>query len=484
VPPTPPIDPDCSMEHEPGSFRDRSNQVFVGEEGVFRGLRGDAVKDYEKLKQTVFFSHLMDRGSIVSTSDCSIDVLKAPHATATFELAIQHERVPFVSYPYEWSFSMLKDAALLQPELLERALAEDMIVKDSSSFNVQWVKGRPVFIDIGSFERHTPSSPWAGYRQFCALFLYPLMLQSLKGVDFQPWLRGALDGFEPNVFAKLFSFRDWFRPGVFKHVVLHSMARSRYNNSKSNASQDMAAAGFHRELILANVRGLAKLVRKLSWKPRSSTWSDYTITSSYTDRELAEKVEFVERATLAAPRSLIWDMGANTGTFSKLAAKTGAHVVSFDADHLAVEELYLDLKRSGNGPSILPLVHNVANPSPRQGWRHLERGCLEDRGKPDLVLCLALIHHVVISSNVPLGSFVEWLASFKADLVIEFVTRQDEMVETLLRNRPDVFADYSLDNFERTLKQHFRICDKRDLKGGKRRIFHAVSRSCRPPIVS
>jgi SAM-dependent methyltransferase len=389
---------------------------------------------------------------------------------------LRHETIPFISYPYEWSFGMLKDAALLQLELVLSALDEDMILKDSSSFNVQWMGTKPIFIDIPSFERLNSGEPWVGYRQFCQLFLYPLLLQSYKDISFQSWLRGSIDGIPPEEFNNIMSLRDLIRPGIFSHVYLQARMQKQYAKTEKDVKGYLRSAGFNKHLIRANVERLRKVIRKLKWKRIESEWSDYMNAHSYDDVDHDRKVSFVRDAVMSRQWGLVWDLGCNIGTYSRIAAENSRHVVAMDADDLAVEHLYETLK-ADNTVSILPLIVNIADPSPNLGWKGMERKDLPLRGKPDLVLCLALIHHIVISANIPLQEFVDWVASLGSSLVIEFVTKEDPMVKTLLRNKEDIYSDYEIGYFEKTLSEAFDITDRKRLNSGTRILYFARSRS-------
>lgn len=432
-------------------------------------MRGLA--DWRALKATQFFADATDKGRVVGTIDEGSNVLdQLPNAT-DYAAALRHDRIPFVSYPYEWPFSMLKDAALLQLELLLAALDEGFVLKDASPYNVQWRGSCPVFIDIGSFEPLRPGEIWAGYRQFCALFLYPLLLQAYKDVPFQPWLRGSLEGIPPRAARACFSRLDLFKPGVFTHVHLHSRLEAKYERQGTAVRREVRAAGFNPELIAANVRRLRRLVSRLQWRPATSEWSAYAGGQTYSDDERLRKASFVRDIVGSRRHELVWDLGANDGLYTRIAAENARYTVAVDADPVVVDSLYRSLDAEGH-PSILPLTVDVADPSPGLGWRGCERAPLADRGRPDLVLCLALIHHLVISRNIPVRALVEWLAAHSARAVIEFPTRDDEMVRQLLeRKPPGSHPDYDRATFERLLSDVFEIERTETLAAGTRILY-------------
>ncbi|HYY75725.1 MAG TPA: hypothetical protein VE644_05330 [Gaiellaceae bacterium] len=445
---------------------------------MLRALSEQGLADWQALVASDLFRRSVAEGKLVATETIPYDDgLPAELRDAGYGAVLAHERVPFVSYPYEWPFGMLRDAALLQLELLLGALDEGLMLKDATPYNVQWRGARPLFVDVGSFERLQAGEPWAGYRQFCMLFLYPLLLQAYRGVPFQPWLRGSLEGISPTECRSLLSARDRFRRGVLAHVVLHARLESRYGDRRRDVKGELRAAGFHEGLIRANVRRLEKLVRRLRWEPGRSAWSDYAEESPYTEADAAAKEAFVREAVAGRRRRLAWDLGCNDGRYTRIAAEGAEYTVALDADAAVVEELYGTLRGEGSA-TILPLVADVADPSPGLGWRGLERIRLEDRGRPDLTLCLALLHHVVISANIPVAAFLDWLASLRTELVIELPTREDPMVWRLLAAKgPDANPDYGTETFERALSENWEVARREVLPSGTRILYRAAPRT-------
>jgi 2-polyprenyl-3-methyl-5-hydroxy-6-metoxy-1,4-benzoquinol methylase len=454
---------------EPGSFRDPESRVFYSDGEVYRALSADGLSDFEALAAT----GLLDDERLVRTE--RVEDSKALEGLLVHQPAgvLRHERIPFVSYPYEWTFSMLKDAALVQLDLLLAALDQGLILKDSTPYNVQFRGARPVFVDIGSYERQRDGEPWIGYRQFCMLYLYPLLLQAAKGVPFQPWLRGSIDGITPAQMRSLMSFRDRFRKGTFTNVFLHARLEQRYSSRPKETKAEIKQAGFKKEIIVANVRKMRKLVGRLEWDPPEGVWTAYGERNSYTDDDAQRKDEFVRQVATSREWNLVWDVGANNGRYSRIAAEGANTVIAVDADPGPVELLYRDLRKEGND-KILTLTMNLADPSPGLGWRGLERKPMPERGKPDLVLALAVIHHVAMSANVPVKEFVDWLASLGCALVIEFPTREDPMVQQLLAPKRDgLHPDYELGFFERCLGEAFEIERSERLQSGTRVLYYA-----------
>jgi hypothetical protein len=457
-----------------GSFRDRHSRVLRSDGRIIRVLDETAAADWQALTKSPFLRDAMQRGSVVATRE--IDLAQAGTPDPRWVLALEHDRIPFLSWPYEWSFGMLKDAALLHLQLLDESLDAGFTMKDGSAYNLQWKGAKPCFIDLGSFERWRSGEPWAGYRQFCQLMLFPLLVQSHLDIDFQPLLRGSLEGLDVGFVNNTFGLSRRFRRGVFAHVYLQSALTNRLGDTKRDIRKDMKSAGFNQELVKSNAKRMRGLIEKLSWRRSQSEWGDYTKEHNYSYDDHQRKAEFVRDAAARENPELCWDMGANTGQFSAIAAEYSEQVIAADIDALAVERHYQHLKSHGPN-NILPLVYNVADPSPGLGWRGIERQALEERGRPELILALALVHHLVISANLPMSDLIAWLASLtKRALVIEFVAREDEMVKRLLRNRDDQYDDYQPGFFKTCLERHFVIEASLTVNQGNRILFYCLKK--------
>jgi len=449
--------------------------VFTSPDGVFRVLSPAGLEDWQALAGSNLWRELREEGRVVATEPAELD--PAPDLLAGAGAAVlRHERVPFVSYPYEWPFSMLKDAALLQLDICRRALREDLALKDASPYNVQWRGTRPVFVDVGSFERLRPEEPWAGYRQFCMLFLYPLMLQAYKDLPYHAALRGSLDGIAPHD-ARAVLAGERFRKGVLSNVLLHARLESRYAGVEGReVKREMRRAGFSKELLAANFGKLEKLVARLEWKAGETAWTGYGEDNTYDDSAAERKARFVRAAAARRRVGLAWDVGCNDGRYARIAADAADFVVAFDADHATVDALYRRL-RDERREDILPLVMSVTDPSPDLGWRGRERASLERRGTPELVLCLAVVHHVCITGNVPVREFLDWLRALDTALVIEFPERGDPMVQRLLGGkREGSNPDYEKASFERALTERFTI-DRSEPVSQMRTLYDARPRA-------
>ncbi len=462
------------MRLDPGSFRDPSNRVFVGEEAVIRALDNEGAKALAAMEGSAFFGEAQRAGSLITGERVDRPADMSDPLWTTF---VAHPKLAVWSYPYEWCFSMLRSAALIQLELLSAALADEATCKDATPYNVQFQGTRPLFIDYGSFEPYQPGDPWYGYLQFCQLYLYPLLFQAYADIAFQPLLVADVDGITPELAARVLGPLRLWRKGMMVHVALHAQVQQRFAKREQDVKADLRKSGFSKRMIEANVAGLTKLVESLRWKRSESEWSSYVDRPHYTSDELAAKEAFVTQAAARRRWDIAWDVGCNDGRFSRLVSPHSDHVIAFDSDHLVVDLLFRSL--AGEGPSnILPLVVDLAKPSPGLGWRGGERQAFLDRNRPDLVLFLAVIHHLAITANVPLGEILALLRSLGAVVVLEFPTEDDPMVQRLMRNkRAGVHDGYRLAAFEQLLESAFEVTRREELASGTRVMFELTPAS-------
>ena len=436
---------------DPGSFRDPSGFVFERDGVLYRQVNRSYQRDYDALVASGLARTLIDDGSLIPHQE----VDTAPSLPQSAYKVIQPNRVPFLSYPHEWSFSELKAAALLTLDIQRKALDHKMVLKDSSAFNIQFVGCKPVFIDTLSFEVYEEGSPWVAYRQFCRHFLAPLALMSRVDIRLNQLMLAHLDGIPLDLASRLLPGKSRLNLGLLMHLHLHARAERAYS-ADATPRAAKAAPRFSKQALLGLIDSLKGTVSALSWNPAGTEWADYYDETNYTTGALGRKAELVGSfLDQMRPRS-VWDLGANTGRFSRLAAERGASTVAFDIDPACVERNYLDGARRGD-QRLLPLLLNVANPSPAFGWDHAERKSLLERGPVDTAMALALIHHLAISGNVPLGRIAAFLRKVCHNLIIEFVPKSDSQVQRLLATRVDVFPDYHIDGFEAAFVEHFAI---------------------------
>jgi hypothetical protein len=420
--------------------------------------------DYDHLLKSGLCDHLQRAELIIPHEPSPVKPLDPDLAYQV----IRPERVPFISYPYEWSFSQLKDAALATLEIQKIALKHDMSLKDSSAYNIQFRSGAPLLIDTLSFERYTPGEPWVAYRQYCQHFLAPLALMAMRDVRLGQLMRVHADGIPLDLASRTLPFKSWLRPPLIIHLHLHAGAQRRFAGRSTQAAR--TGRSMSKNAMFGLVDSLRSATEGLNWRQVDTAWSDYESFHSYSPRALEHKEAVVQAFIQESKPGSVWDLGANIGRFSRIAAAAGARVVAFDADAGAVERNYLKCKQRGE-TQILPLLSDLANPSPAQGWAHQERMALLDRGPADLAMALALLHHLAIGNNVPLGQVASFLKALCQRLIVEFVPKQDPQVKKLLKSREDIFDAYSVEGFEAAFEDHFRILRKQEIDASSRLLY-------------
>jgi hypothetical protein len=465
--------PARALVRDPGSFRDPSGFVYRRDGVLYRQVNRSFADRWDDLVASGLLPELQSRGLLIAHEPAAIEVAAEPELA---HAVIRPDLVPTISYPYEWSFGMLRDAALLTLDAQAAAAERGFALRDATAFNVQFMRGRPVLIDTLSFERPEPGAPWIAYRQFCEHFLAPLALMALRDVRLGLLLRDHVDGIPLDLASRVLPGRTRWNLGLGAHIHAHARAQERYADEGAKAAAETRKAtvsDFKQQALLDSLR---RTIAKLEWKPEGTEWADYADNTSYGDAGTRAKEALVGRFLAEAGGDVVWDLGANTGRYSRVAAGLGRNVVSWDIDPAAVERNYRDVRR-GNEERILPLVLDLANPSPGLGWANEERRTVADRANADVLLALALVHHLAIGRNVPLERISDYLAGLAPTLIIEFVPKDDPMVQTLLATREDVFADYTIDGFRGAVGGRWHIAIEEAIEGTQRRLFLLTRRT-------
>jgi len=452
-----------SLERLPSSFRDPSGFLFRHQGALHRFVASSYAPHYDTLMRGGLYQELTAAELLLPHEETSLEDADTRGAHRT----IIPEPLPFVSYPYEWCFSELKAAALCTLEIQMRALARGMILKDASAYNIQFRRGRPVLIDTLSFEVYREGAPWIAYRQFCEHFLAPLLLMARVHPDAGRLLREYLEGVPLEIAARLLGGGALLSPAALIHVWLHARSIRRHadTTTASRGALRMSRGG-----LTALIDSLASAVRGLDWRPAGTPWADYERTHGYRGETLEAKRALVRDRISASRPATVWDLGANTGDLSRVAASTGAAVIAWDADPAAVELNYRRVV-SEQEPGVLPLVMDLTNPSPALGWNHGERMSLAERGPADALLALALVHHLAIGHNLPFELIAEGFARLGKLLIVEYVPKDDPQAQRLLRSREDVFTCYSRQAFEEAFGRHFRVTASDRLPGSGRVLY-------------
>ena len=393
------------------------------------------------------------------------------HATREVYRTLQPQVIPYVSYPYEWCFSQLKDAALLTLDIQILSLSMGMELKDASAYNVQFIGTRPVFIDTLSFQRYEEGMPWIAYRQFCQHFLVPLALMAHRDSRLGQLSSRYIDGITLDLAARLLPRRTRARYGLLTHVHLHSLSQ-RWHRTNTNGGKRLSVPRLSKLRLIALVESLRASVRRLRLPKRRSEWSDYYDETNYSADALSAKESLVRGLVdaTADPADITHDVGANTGRFSRIVASPRRYVVSHDIDEVAVERNYLETKRLGR-QDVLPLLMDLTNPSPAIGWGLEERSSALERMGRGTVIALALVHHLAISHNIPLPLLAGLLGRIANTLIIEFVPKEDSQVRRLLARREDIFPDYTLPGFVAAFEEVFTIVRRETVPETVRTLF-------------
>lgn len=450
------------MTRAPGSFRDPSGTVSLVDGYPVRRVKASYRPHWDALHASGLCDRLQGAGLLVRHEESP----SAPLPTGVIA-ELRPELIPLITQPYEWCFSQLKDAALCTLEIQRHAMDCGMTLKDASAYNIQFLRGRPVFIDTLSFEIARPGAAWIAYGQFCRHFLAPLAMIAHVHPDCGTLSRAFLDGVPLPLASRTLPTRTRLSPGLMLHVHAHASAEAKAGAGGTVAKASVSEAGLRG--LVDSLRGT---VEKLQWKPEGTVWADYYDHTNYTPEAFERKRALVEEtwSGLWPGCAEVWDLGANTGAFSELVAKHADRVVAWDVDPAAVERHYLRL-REAQTENILPLVLDLANPSPAIGWALSERESLLQRAKPDAVMALALVHHLAIANNVPLPDVASFFASLSPRLLIEFVPKEDSQVQRLLSTREDTFGEYDEAGFERAFEPFFATTRKSAIEGTRRTLY-------------
>ena len=452
------------MQNLTSSFRDPSGHLFTHNGSLYRSVNHSYQAQYDLLMSSGLYDRLTDQGLLVDHEevDPGINTYKT----------LKPEVVPYISYPYEWSFNQLKDAALTTLIVHREAVHHGMSLKDASAYNIQFLKGKPIFIDTLSFDVYEEGHPWVAYKQFCQHFLAPLALISRCDFRLTQLLKSNIDGIPLDLTSKLLPRSTWLKYSLLAHIHLHAVTQRRYDDV-SRQGMNPKTVNMGKAQFLALIDSLENAVHSLHWEYETTEWGNYYDDTNYDELAMTHKIELVSeflRDTTSGNEQVVADYGANTGRFSRLAAREGYLTLSFDIDEVAVDKNYLQVKQN-NEDKILPLILDLSNPSPGLGWMHEERDSWVDRQQVDVGIALAIIHHLAISNNIPLGSIAAFFAKCCKRLILEFVPKADSQVKRLLATRIDIFANYDEAGFESAFTKYFSILRSEKVNGSERTIY-------------
>jgi hypothetical protein len=451
-----------TVKLDTSSFRDPSGFLFYKNDSIYRQINKFYKDDYQHLMASGLYNRLVENQLLISHKEADI---KGPVPDKAYKV-IEPDRIPFISYPYEWCFSQLKDAALTTFKIEKIAMEYGMTLKDSSAYNIQFKNGKPVLIDTLSFKKYVKGETWIAYRQACQHFIAPLALMAFRDIRLNQLFRIYLDGVPLDLASSLLPSSTSFKASLLSHIHLHSRSQKHFADRKV----DVSSHKISRLSFLALIDSLESTVKKMRWHPKGTEWADYYQDTNYSLKAFEDKKEKIKKLLQETRTNKLWDLGANDGFFSRIASSEGIYTVSFDIDPAAVEKNYLR-SINNNETNILPLLLDLTNPSPSIGWENKERISLRERGPADTAFALALIHHLAISNNLPIGKIAEFLGSICRYLIIEFVPKDDSQIQRMLFTREDIFPDYTRKNFEKEFKKYFTIKQTVNIKDSKRSLY-------------
>ena len=459
------------MQRLNASFRDPSGYIFAHEGVIYRRVNASYAAQYDQLLSSGLYDALVKKGWLVTHEE--VDGSSLPDHEDAHRL-LRPEPIPYISYPYEWCFSQLKDAALLTLKIAAQALQRDMVLKDASAYNVQFIGHRPVFIDTLSFEAYEEGTPWVAYRQFCQHFLAPLALMAHGHASLGQLLTTHIDGIPLETAASLLPMRTRLRSGLYTHIHLHAKTQQRFADAGDDdqPATSRKTPRISKKALRAILESLATTVQKLVWQPPKTEWGNYYEATNYSEGAANNKANLIGEMLTAidGPIAVCHDLGANRGLYSEVAAQHCAQVISQDIDPVAVESQYRERKTRGPD-NILPLLQDLTAPSPAIGWRNRERDGFTQRAQCDAVLALALVHHLAISNNTPLSEIAGFFADMAPHLIIEFVPKADSQVKRLLATREDIFPEYTEAGFEAAFSDFFEISQKAKVSDSERTLY-------------
>ncbi|MBA4251663.1 MAG: SAM-dependent methyltransferase [Chlorobiaceae bacterium] len=455
--------------------RDPSGFIFIFNNKIHRAINYSYQQNYEHLLSSGLYEKLTSEGLLISHTELNKDdFANSEERLNNCYKIISPVQIEFISHPYELSFEQLKDAALTTLSIQKIALEYKMSLKDASAYNIQFLNCKPILIDTLSFEIYKEGYPWIAYKQFCQHFLAPLLLMKYKDIRFHKFSSNFVDGIPLDLANSLLPLKSKLDPKIFLHISLHSKAQRKFQDKKIK----FLKKSFSKQSFIGLIDNLFSLVKNLklnlekkkNHKTANSNWIEYYETGILSPEYLNDKIKLVTNLVNQANPKTIWDLGSNLGMVSKIAAAENVKIICFDSDPVVINQIYINCKER-NLSNIFPSVLDLVNPSPASGWMLSERASFLDRQAPDLVMALALIHHLAIANNIPLSSLAHFFSRVSKKLIIEFVPKTDPNVQLLLRNREDIFSQYDENSFVDEFGKYFKILFSQKNSGSERVLY-------------
>ena len=452
-----------------GSFKDPSGTVFLSDGELYRQVNLGYRQEYSQLMESGLYARLTSEGLLIPHEEVQV----LPFEKTKSLLILKPLKVPFVSYPFEWCFGQLQAAALATLKIQKIAMEFGMTLKDASAYNIQFHRGRPVLIDTLSFQVYTWGAPWTAYRQFCQHFLAPLMLMAKVDITLGRLMRVYLDGIPLDVASAMLPWRTFFCLPAFIHIHLHGWAqksRHKWVSPPNGNDSKTLSKNVSKNQLAGIIESLEDVIRDLKLNVKKSVWADYYAETNYSPSAFKHKQEVVKYLLEKTAPGVVWDLGANTGLFSRMASDAGIPTLAFDMDPLAVQCNWIQLLEKKE-PDLLPLVMDFGNPTPGIGWENSERDSLFARANADTVMALALVHHLAITLNLPFGHIARFMARLAKHVIIEFIPKTDSQVIGMLASREDIFSEYREQEFEIAFAKSFTLVEKIALRDSQRIVY-------------
>lgn len=453
------------LQHQ-SSFRDLDSSIYIKNNEPYRIIFKSYEEHYAELEKSGLMEQLISELKLIPHTVCNSEIQNIAPQNEIYKV-IKPEIIPTISYSYEWSFSQLKEAALLTLDIQLQALKNDLTLKDASSYNIQFLYGKPIFIDTASFEKYQADSPWVAYKQFCQHFVAPLLFYKYDNAELIKLMWSNIDGIPLTVASKALPYKTKFNFFTWTHIHYHSKLELKHHSNQAFKAKKIKLS---KAKLLGFLEFLKTGIENITLKNNQTVWSNYYDTFSYSEKSFNHKKDLVENHLKKINANTVLDLGCNDGEFSLIASKQAKQVIAVDFDYKVVENLYQQIKKT-NTKNILPLLFDISNPSPAIGWANTERMNFFNRVKCDTLLALAVIHHIAIGNNVPFSKIASLLATMTTNLIIEFVPKQDVQTQKLLITKKDIFSKYTIEEFTYQFEKYFTINSSEKLIESDRVLF-------------
>ncbi|MFK7831764.1 MAG: class I SAM-dependent methyltransferase [Winogradskyella sp.] len=447
----------------PSSFRDPSGYVYIENGDIKRRINPIYFKQYQALTDSGFYNILFENGLLIKHEEVE---------STTDQIIIKAEKIPFITYPYEWSFNMYKEAALLTLKLQKYSLEKGFSLKDASAFNITFHKGKALFIDTLSFDFYKENSPWRAYKQFITHFFGPLVLAHYHGAQQLKLLSNFIDGIPVKMLSSMLPFKTKLSPILYSNIHLLAKLEDQHNEDYKGETKK---ATLSKKGQLNIIKSLYDYIKDLELKEHSE-WGNYYTKTNYTDAAFIKKSDIINGWVKNLKPSRLIDVGGNDGTFVRKLDSALETALVCDIDNNAVDFNHKTQKLNKE-QTMLPFVLDVLNPSAAIGLNNVERDSFINRIKdfaPQVTLALAVIHHMSLSGNVPFSESAKFFSSFSEHLIIEFPKRNDSWVQRLLNNKADFkdhFEFYTIGNFEKAYSVYFEVVEKIIIENSERVLY-------------